>query len=135
MPSEPILRAFKNILAKDAVLQAQVSAARDEKGQPLTRPGPDGKTLKAFIYKNPRQPEWPAAEFIVGNPPFIGKGEPMRTAFGQAYLDGLKDAHPEMEESADFVLYWWDRAAELLTQKGTILRRFGFVTTNSCWRR
>ncbi|WP_431201838.1 type IIL restriction-modification enzyme MmeI [Bradyrhizobium betae] len=36
-----------------------------------------------------------------------------------------------MNESADFVMYWWDRAAEILTRKGTLLRRFGFVTTNS----
>jgi hypothetical protein len=36
-----------------------------------------------------------------------------------------------MNESADFVMYWWDRAAELLTRKGTALRRFGLVTTNS----
>ena len=28
-------------------------------------------------------------------------------------------------------MYWWDRAAELLTTKGTSLRRFGLVTTNS----
>ena len=36
-----------------------------------------------------------------------------------------------MNESADFVMYWWDRAAELLTRKGTRLHRFGLVTTNS----
>ena len=36
-----------------------------------------------------------------------------------------------MNESADFVMYWWDRAAELLTRKKTPLRRFGLVTTNS----
>ncbi|WP_425988126.1 hypothetical protein [Brevundimonas sp. TWP2-3-2] len=36
-----------------------------------------------------------------------------------------------MTESADFVMYWWDRAAELLTRKKTPLRRFGLVTTNS----
>ena len=82
-------------------------------------------------YKNAKRPEWPTCEFIVGNPPFLGKGEPMRTAFGQPYLDGLKLAHPNMEESADFVLYWWDYAADLLTRRGTVLRRFGFVTTNS----
>ena len=131
MPSEPILRAFKNIIATDAVLQAQASPLRDQLGKPQTRPGPGGTTLSALVYKNPRQPEWPIAEFIVGNPPFIGKGEPMRTAFGQAYLDGLKIAHPNMEESADFVLYWWDHASDLLTRTGTVLRRFGLVTTNS----
>jgi hypothetical protein len=36
-----------------------------------------------------------------------------------------------MNESADFVMYWWDRAAELLIRKGTRLKRFGLVTTNS----
>lgn len=36
-----------------------------------------------------------------------------------------------MNESADFVMYWWDRAAELLTRKAAVLRRFGLVTTNS----
>ena len=52
-----------------------------------------------------------------------------------------------MNESADYVMYWWDRAAELLTrpvqvaeigslQAGDLLvtyppRRMGFVTTNS----
>jgi hypothetical protein len=35
------------------------------------------------------------------------------------------------DERAGFVMYWWDRAAELLTCKATTLRRFGFVTTNS----
>jgi hypothetical protein len=36
-----------------------------------------------------------------------------------------------MNDSADFVMYWWDRAAELLTRRGTRLKRFGLVTTNS----
>jgi hypothetical protein len=27
-------------------------------------------------------------------------------------------------------MIWWDRAAELLTRKGSVLRRFGLVTTN-----
>jgi hypothetical protein len=36
-----------------------------------------------------------------------------------------------MNESADFVMYWWDQAAELLTREGSVLRQFGLVTTNS----
>jgi len=47
------------------------------------------------------------------------------------YAEALWKAHPHMNESADFVMYWWDRAAELLTRKKTALRRFGLVTTNS----
>jgi hypothetical protein len=85
----------------------------------------------AADHNNPQRPEWPSAEFIVGNPPFVGKGELMRLAFGQAYLDALWTANPSMNQSADFVMYWWDRAADIIVRKGTVLRRFGFVTTNS----
>ncbi len=131
LPSEPILKAFHNIEVKDAVLSADKVLARDTHGKPLSEPSPDGTLREVYRYNAPRRPDWPSAHFIVGNPPFIGKGEQMRSALGQPYLDALKVAHPQMNESADFVLYWWDRAADLLTRKGTILRRFGLVTTNS----
>lgn len=117
-PGEPILRAFQNINfgmkdGYDAVLARDANA----QGEP--------------IFDAPSRPDWPQAEFIVGNPPFIGKGAAMRSALGDDYVDALWAAHRHMNESADFVMYWWDRAAELLTRKDTVLRRFGLVTTNS----
>jgi hypothetical protein len=116
-PEEPILRAFKNIQVKNAVLTW------------------DGEPIPKIVngrenYPNPRRPEWPAAEFIVGNPPFIG-GKDIRARLRSVEAEALWAAHPHINESADFVMYWWDRAAELLARKGTRLRRFGFVTTNS----
>ena len=102
-PPEPILHAFRNIVVKDAVLDTQ---------------------------SGPRRPTWPEAEYIVGNPPFIG-GKDIRARLGDEYVKALWAAHPDMNESADFVMYWWDRAAEFLTRKGTVLKRFGLVTTNS----
>lgn len=131
LPSEPILRAFRNIEVKDAVVSAEVVLARDSRGKPLSTTNSEGTRNEVYDYKDPRRPEWPQAHFIVGNPPFIGKGVQMRTALGQPYLDALRAAHPRMPKSADFVLYWWDYAADLLTRKGTVLRRFGLVTTNS----
>ena len=80
--------------------------------------------------ENPRRPDWPAADFIVGNPPFIG-GKDLRERLGSDYAEGLWRANPRVPRSADFVMHWWDRAADLLTRDGTRLRRFGFVTTNS----
>ena len=65
-----------------------------------------------------------SAEFIVGNPPFIGASF-LRARLGDAFTEALWAAHPHMNECADFVMYWWDRAAELLMRKGTVLRRFG----------
>ncbi|WP_328595986.1 class I SAM-dependent DNA methyltransferase [Aureimonas psammosilenae] len=110
-PSEPILRAFQNINGGqregfDAVLEWDGGASK------------------------PRRPDWPDAEFIVGNPPFIG-GKDLRSRLGSSYVEALWCAHPQMNESANYVMYWWDRAAELLTSVDTRLRRFGFVTTNA----
>jgi hypothetical protein len=116
-PDEPILRAFRNIQVKNAVLTWD--------GDPIPKIL-DGKES----YPNARQPEWPGAEYIVGNPPFIGASF-LRARLGDAFAEALWVAHPQVNESADFVMFWWDRAAELLTRKGTLLRRFGFITTNS----
>jgi hypothetical protein len=120
-PAEPILKAFGNIQQKDAVLTWD--------GYPeLQFEMRDGVAVQ--VYPNARRPDWPAAEFIVGNPPFIG-GKDLRSRMMPGYAEALWKAHKAMNESADFVMYWWDRAAELLTRKKTPLRRFGFVTTNS----
>jgi len=116
-PREPILEKLDHIHKRDAVL------AWD--GWPIPQWRDGGEALP-----NPRRPDWPEAEFIVGNPPFIG-GKDLRARLGDVYAQALWAAHPQMNESADLVMYWWDRAAELLTRPGTKLRRFGFVTTNS----
>ena len=79
---------------------------------------------------DPRRPEWPEADFIVGNPPFIG-GKDLRDRLGGDYAEALWAANPRVPKSADFVMHWWDRAADVLTRPDTRLRRFGFVTTNS----
>jgi len=104
-PSEPILRDFKNIEHKDAVL--------DWNGDPAS---------------TPKRPEWPQADFIVGNPPFTG-GKDVRDRHGDAYAKALWAVHKHINESADFVMYWWDRAAEIVARGSA--RRFGLVTTNS----
>jgi hypothetical protein len=69
-----------------------------------------------------------AADYIVGNPPFIGTAR-MREALGDGYTEALRGAYPNVPDSADFVMFWWDKAAELVrTGKA---KRFGFITTNS----
>ncbi|MBM6596615.1 DNA methyltransferase [Microvirga pudoricolor] len=125
-PSEPILRAFANInfgtrRGYDAVLTWDSYPVK----QAVEKDGADVET-----YPNARRPVWPEAEFIVGNPPFIG-GKDIRARLGDAYTEALWTTHKHMNDSADFVMYWWDRAADILTAKDPTLRRFGFVTTNS----
>ncbi len=113
---DPVLEKLSNIQAMDAVLRHDPE-----------RPKEDGSRTEL---PNPRRPDWPEADYIVGNPPFIG-GKDIRSRLGEAYASALWKAHPKINKSADFVMYWWDRAAEQLTRKSTRLKRFGFVTTNS----
>ena len=144
LPPSPILRDFKNIECRDAVLTADAIAfATDETGKPLTRW--DGRTTKPHPvtgelvpdeaaqiplerYTNPRPATWPPADYIVGNPPFIGKVS-LRQSLGDGYTEALRAAWPAVPDSADFVMYWWHHAADL-TRRGEV-QRFGFITTNS----
>ena len=144
-PPEPILRAFKNIQCRDAVLdyEGEPQPARDEAGKAMTvwdrrsmkkdlvtgREVPDEtKRVPLLTYTNPRPAAWPVADFIVGNPPFIGTAR-MREDLGDGYAETLRAAYPDVPESADFVLYWWHKAAEL-ARTGKV-KRFGLITTNS----
>ena len=81
-----------------------------------------------YRYINPRKARWPEADYIVGNPPFIGMAR-MRDALGDGYTEALRSTHSEVSESSDLVMYWWNHAAHLV-RSGSI-RRFGFITTNS----
>jgi hypothetical protein len=77
---------------------------------------------------NPRKAEWPEADYVVGNPPFIGASS-MRRALGDGYVDALRKTWKEVPESCDFVMYWWNKAADL-AREGK-LQQFGLITTNS----
>ena len=79
-------------------------------------------------YLNPRAAEWPQADFIVGNPPFIGNKR-MRDALGDGYVEALRGAWPRVPDTSDFVMFWWDHAADKV--RGDNARRFGLITTNS----
>ncbi|EIZ79896.1 DNA methyltransferase, putative [Novosphingobium sp. Rr 2-17] len=142
-PPEPILRDVRTIENRDALIDYDDRVLeRDEDGKPVTRW--DGETMKAhpvtgkkvpdedalaevYRYVKPRAAPWPKADFIVGNPPFIG-GKDVRDRLGDGYFEALF-ATTDVPESADFVMHWWDKAALAVRKQAT--RRFGFVTTNS----
>jgi len=100
------------------------------KTDPVTgRQVPDGKAIVPLRrYVNPRPAWWPQADFIVGNPPFLGASR-MRDDRGSGYAETLRAAYPEVTDSADFVMFWWYKAGEETLAGRT--RRFSFITTNS----
>lgn len=148
-PSEPILRDFKNIENRDALLTWTDRTLRlDENGKPVTRW--DGRTtvphpvtdkevpdanarVPTWDYIDPRPASWPEATFIVGNPPFIGKGVTIREALGDGYVEAMHKGYGRLPKGVDLVMYWWEKAALLARRKGggRRLRRFGLIATNS----
>ena len=113
-------------------LQGQLRSRMAEWSPPILKDHRNIHASDALVLSNDdqRRPDWPEAEFIVGNPPFLG-GKDVRARLGSPYAQALRHAQPAVNESADLVMSWWDHAADLLVRPGTVLRRFGFVTTNS----
>jgi type II restriction/modification system DNA methylase subunit YeeA len=88
-PSDPVLAPFENIQNMDAILD-------------LSDP------------ENPKEPTWPAAEFIVGNPPFLGNKR-MRSELGVDYCNTLwrlyADRIPAM---SDLCCYFFEKGRQLV---------------------
>jgi hypothetical protein len=142
--AEPILRDFKNIENRDALIEYDSrEPLLDENDKPQTiwdglsftlssTTGeliPDESGQKPiYQYQNARKTIWPEADYIIGNPPFIGSSV-MRRTLGDGYVDAVRSTWKDFPESADFVMYWWNTAAELLRSQK--VKGFGFITTNS----
>ena len=140
----PLLPKQQTIVQQDAVLAYDEKTPRKNDDQfvciwdgrttkthPVTgKEVPDESvTIPVYDYSNPRRAEWPEADYIVGNPPFIGTSR-MRDALGDGYTEALRKVwKKDVPESADFVMFWWEKAAQLL-RLGKV-QRFGFITTNS----
>ena len=97
---DPILKPLDNIECRDAIL------------------GPDG-----------REPDWPEADVVIGNPPFLG-GKLLIGELGEDYMSRVFTAwRGRVPPEADLVCYWFVKAGEEVeTGKA---QRIGLVATNS----
>jgi type II restriction/modification system DNA methylase subunit YeeA len=102
---EPILEALgNNIKQMDAILQYDA----------------DGNAI---------EPEWPRADVIVSNPPFLG-GNNIRAQLGNQYVDTLFKLYSgRVPAFADLVCYWFEKARKQI-EDGKI-KRAGLLSTNS----
>jgi type II restriction/modification system DNA methylase subunit YeeA len=99
---DPILRPLESIECRDAVLDLS---------------DPD----------HPAEPEWPKADAIIGNPPFVG-GKLLRTNLGDKYVDDLFRLYRDrVPAEADFVCYWHEKARAMV-EAGAV-KRVGLLAT------
>ena len=102
-PQDPILRAMEgNFQCRDAILD-------------LADP------------TNPKEPDWPKVDFIVGNPPFLG-GNRIRKELGDAYVDTLFAQYAgRVPAFADLCCYWFEKARAHIEKGGC--KRAGLLAT------
>ncbi len=60
------------------------------------------------------EPEWPEADAIIGNPPFLG-GKRLIANLGEEYVSTMFDVYEgRVPREADLVCYWFMKAGEHL---------------------
>lgn len=136
---EPVLQDTGTLDLRDAVLAWDEKLEIPEKSRldptpriphPVTGrlvPDPNAE-LPYFELRGARQATWPEADFIVGNPPYLGHTA-QRDAFGDGYVDALRAVYSELPDTADFVTYWWYRAAREVAAGRAV--RAGLITTKA----
>jgi hypothetical protein len=75
------------------------------------------------------EPEWPEADVVVGNPPFLGSRK-MRRVLGDEYCEALKKVYAgRVTGLPDLVCYWFERSRRLIEQGR--LKRVGLIATQA----
>ena len=102
MPDHPVLTPIESIKCMDAILD-------------LSEP------------EHPKEPEWPEAEFIVGNPPFLG-GKRMLSELGEGYMTALRQVWDDrLSRFSDLCCYWFEKSRKQIEDGKS--RRAGLLAT------
>jgi SAM-dependent methyltransferase len=113
-PRNPILEPITTIENRDAIL-----AWEDEQGQPIPV-WREGAACRG-------QAKWPEADFIVGNPPFLGT-KMLRRGLGDSYVERLFETYKsQIPNFSDLCCYWFELARAEIETTPTI--RAGLLAT------
>ena len=96
---------------------------------PILKPLNTIECRDAILNPDGTRAEWPEADVVVGNPPFLGDKK-MLAELGEDYVERLRASwKSRVQGGADLVLFWFAKAGQLLSEGK--LQRVGFVATNS----
>ena len=100
-----------------------------ESRKPILKPLDTIECRDAILTPDGQEPDWPEADVVIGNPPFLG-GKLLRGVLGGEYVEALQRLYgARIHGEADLVCHWFDKAERLVTD-GRIARA-GLVATNS----
>jgi len=96
---------------------------------PLLKPLETIECRDAVLEKDGAEPEWPQADVIIGNPPFLGNKR-MISELGEAYTERIRRLFKgRLPGGVDLVTYWFERAREQVEAGKT--QRAGLVATQA----
>jgi type II restriction/modification system DNA methylase subunit YeeA len=126
------LNAYAAELARVSVWIGEIQWMRrngfDAARNPILRSLDTIENRDAILNADGTRAEWPTANVVVGNPPFLGNKK-MIGELGKDYTMSLRRAWPELSGGVDLVTYWFAKAwAQMVSGK---LERAGLVATNS----
>jgi hypothetical protein len=118
------VNAFAVEIAKATLMLARKLAADELGDERQVLPLDD---LDAnFVAGDALEVEWPRADIIIGNPPYLGRTK-LIEARGRTYAAWLAAQYPEVGGKSDYVAYWFRKAHDHLPPGG----RAGLVGTTA----
>ena len=96
---------------------------------PILKPLDTIECRDAILTRDGSEPEWPAADVVIGNPPFLGYS-PQREVLGDDYTEAVRKLYKgAVPAFSDLVCYWFHKAGNLVAEAR--FTRAGLVATNS----
>ena len=110
-------------------LQWRIQRGYGFKLNPVLEPLDHIECRDALMNADGTEAAWPAADAVVGNPPFVGDKK-MRGELGDAYTEALRASYKgRVPGGADLVCYWFDKARGQI--EAGALQRAGLVATQA----
>ncbi|MCY3924680.1 MAG: N-6 DNA methylase, partial [bacterium] len=100
-----------------------------ESRNPILKPLDTIECCDAILTPDNTESEWPEADVVIGNPPFLGKHRQI-TTLGEDYVAHMRSAYAgHVPGAADLVCYWFYKAGQQIAFGKA--SRAGLVATNS----
>ena len=100
-----------------------------EARDPILKPLDMIECRDAIMTTDGTEPNWPKADVVIGNPPFLGNKRLIRH-LGENYVARLSETYGgRVPADADLVCYWFEKAGRQIASGKT--ERAGLVATNS----
>ena len=100
-----------------------------ESRAPILKPLDTIECRDAILMPDGTEPEWPKADVVIGNPPFLG-GNRLIANLGEDYVSRIFGTYAgRVPATADLVCYWFEKAGKQIASGKAA--RAGLVATNS----